>query len=169
MAADLPPSVQRRGVMDGLGSPEGIQVRSMRTADIEVVVEIEAQTFSSPWHEETFSTLLDRSGVELLVMEDDAEGVIGYAVLWCVLDQGELANVAVAPGRRGRGLGRHLISRVLDVARDRGVTKMYLEVRSSNDRALEIYRRFGFTEVGLRRGYYDEPREDARIMMATLG
>lgn len=154
--------------MDVLGKLEGIEVRSMRTADIEVVLEIEAETFSSPWQHETFSALLDRPGVELLVLEDAAEGVIGYAVLWCVLDQGELANVAVAQGRRGRGLGRHLIARVLDVARDRGVTKMYLEVRSSNDRAAELYRRFGFTEVGLRRDYYDAPREDARIMMATL-
>ena len=154
--------------MEGVDSLEGIRIRSMRRADIGAVLEIEAETFSSPWQQETFSILLDRSAAELLVMEDDADGVIGYAVLWCILDQGELTNVAVAQGQRGRGLGRHLIGRVLDRARDRGVTTMYLEVRSSNDRALEIYRRFGFTEVGVRRDYYDEPREDARIMMATL-
>ena len=154
--------------MEGVGTPEGIEVRSMRLADVEAVVQIETETFSTPWQKETFSSLIDRSGVELLVMDDAEDGVIGYAVLWCILDQAELANVAVTSKRRGRGLGRHLIGHVLDVARDRGVTKMFLEVRASNGRAAEIYRRFGFSEVGFRRDYYDDPPEDARIMMATL-
>ena len=140
----------------------------MRFADIDAVVQIETESFSTPWNKETFSGLFDRSSVELLVMDDAGDGVIGYAVLWCIMDQAELANVAVTSKRRGRGLGRHLIGRVLEVARNRGVTKVFLEVRASNGRAAEIYRRFGFAEVGLRRDYYDDPREDARIMMATL-
>jgi ribosomal-protein-alanine N-acetyltransferase len=140
----------------------------MRAADIEAVVAIESEAFTTPWQPETFLGLLDRPGVELIVMEDAAEGVIGYAVLWCISDQGELANVAVAPGRRGQGLGRYLIGRVLHVARKRGVKKVYLEVRASNERALELYGAFGFRDVGVRPGYYDHPKEDARIMMAQL-
>jgi len=140
----------------------------MRLADIDAVVQIETETFSTPWQKETFSSLFDRSGVELLVMDDAEDGVIGYAVLWCILDQAELANLAVTSKRRGRELGRHLIGHVLEVARGRGVTKMFLEVRVSNGRAAEIYRRFGFTDVGLLRDYYDDPQEDARIMMAPL-
>lgn len=147
----------------------GIVVRPMRLRDVDAVVSIETATFSSPWQRDTFSSLLDRPAVELLVMESASDGVIGYAVLWCVLDQGELANVAVSPDWRGRGLGRHLIGWVMDVARDRGIAKLFLEVRASNDHAAEIYRGFGFAEVGLRRNYYDEPKEDALIMMATLG
>jgi ribosomal-protein-alanine N-acetyltransferase len=57
---------------------------------------------------------------------------------------------------------------VIDVARERGVETVYLEVRESNEPALELYRRFGFSQIGLRRGYYDRPREDARILMAKL-
>jgi len=143
-------------------------VRPMRREDVPRVVEIESETFSSPWQEETFLNLIDRSGVELLVMEDAGEGVIGYAVLWCVLDQGELANVAIAAPWRGRGLGRRLIGCVIEAAKARGIEKMFLEVRASNDRAAGIYRGFGFEQVGVRRGYYDAPREDALIMMATL-
>jgi ribosomal-protein-alanine N-acetyltransferase len=89
-------------------------------------------------------------------------------VLWCILDQGELANVAVTPRLRGRGLGSHLLSRVLEVARERGIDTLFLEVRASNARALDLYRRFGFADVGRRKGYYERPREDALIMAARL-
>ena len=145
-----------------------VVVRPMREADVATVVAIETETFSSPWREDTFAGLLDRPGVELLVLESPAAGVIGYAVLWCVLDQAELANVAITSKWRGRGLGRRLIGTVIETARERGIAKVFLEVRASNDRAANIYRAFGFTEVGLRRGYYSDPDEDARIMMATL-
>jgi [ribosomal protein S18]-alanine N-acetyltransferase len=140
----------------------------MRPEDVQAVAGIEAEVFTSPWSAETFASLVDRPGLELLVLEDEREGVIGYAVLWCVLDQGELANVAVTPRLRGRGLGTHLLSCVLDVARERGIQTMFLEVRASNERALELYRRFGFSDVGRRKGYYDHPREDALIMAAKL-
>lgn len=146
----------------------GVAVRKMRAADVEAVAAIEAEAFASPWSAETFASLLDRTSLELLVLEDAREGVIGYAVLWCILEQGELANVAVTPRLRGRGLGKYLLSRVLEVARARGVETIFLEVRPSNERAVELYRRLGFAEVGRRKGYYEHPREDALVMRARL-
>jgi len=140
----------------------------MRATDVEAVVAIETEAFTSPWSAETFTNLLDRPGLELLVLEDEREGVIGYAVLWCILDQGELANVAVTPRLRGRGLGAHLLARVLEVARARGVEMVFLEVRPSNERAVDLYRRFGFTDIGRRKAYYEHPKEDALIMSARL-
>jgi ribosomal-protein-alanine N-acetyltransferase len=101
-------------------------------------------------------------------MEDREAGVIGYAVLWCIMDQGELANMAITPAFRGRGLGRLLLSRVLDTARERGIEAVFLEVRVSNERASRLYEQFGFVDVGKRRDYYDSPREDARVMRAGL-
>ncbi len=168
MGAHLSPSLGGGPVLSAEEDPGDVVVRAMVPADVRSVAEIEMETFSSPWREETFAGLLDRSGVELLVMESAADGVIGYAVLWCILDQGELANVAVSSRWRGRGLGRYLVSQVIEAARARDVTKIFLEVRASNERAAEIYRGFGFTDVGVRRDYYSDPREDARIMMATL-
>ena len=140
----------------------------MRAEDVDAVVAIEAEAFSNPWQRETFLELIGRPNLELLVMEHGSEGIVGYAVLWCVLDQGELANLAITPPMRGMGLGRRLLSRVVEVARGHGVETMYLEVRESNEAALELYRRFGFSQVGLRKGYYDHPKEDARILMAKL-
>lgn len=140
----------------------------MRPDDVDAVVAIESEAFGSPWRRETFLELIDRPTAELLVMVDGDDGVVGYAVLWCILDQGELANVAIAEGKRGRGLGRALLAEVLDVGRRRGVETVFLEVRESNAPALGLYQRFGFTDVGRRRGYYDHPKEDARILMVKL-
>lgn len=153
-------------------------VRRMTAADLPAVVAIETEAFSTPWQLDTFEGLLDRDGLELMVLaggsergdgsERAADEVLGYAVLWCVLDQGELANIAVRPELRGRGLGARLLDEVVAVSRRRGVAKLYLEVRDSNDGALRLYERFGFREVGRRRGYYKDPREDARVMALEL-
>ncbi|MGD8322209.1 MAG: ribosomal protein S18-alanine N-acetyltransferase [Gemmatimonadota bacterium] len=140
----------------------------MRSEDVERVVGIETEAFTSPWKADTFATLLDRPGAELWVLEDPQDGVVGYAVLWCILDQGELANIAITASHRGRGHGTHLLDHVLGIARKRGVQSLYLEVRVSNTRAADLYRRFGFREIGVRRDYYDTPREDALLMMVRL-
>jgi len=154
--------------MDGPDDHSVVEVRRMRSDDISAVIDIETKAFSSPWTEETFVRLINQSGAELLVLEEARAGIIGYAVLWCILDQGELANMAVTPQFRGSGLGAHLMRSVLEVARDRGVETMYLEVRYSNERAVELYQKFGFCDVGRRKGYYQDPKEDARIMKTVL-
>lgn len=154
--------------MDAIaGESLGAHVRKMRPEDVGAVVAIETEAFSSPWRRETFLELIDRPTAELLVMVHGDE-VVGYAVLWCILDQGEIANIAISSHMRGRGLGRQLLAEVLDVGRARGVETVFLEVRDSNAAALALYQSFGFTQVGQRRGYYERPREDARILMAKL-
>ena len=154
--------------MEGLSLPDGFSIRALGPEDVDAVVAIETESFSSPWDPSTFAGLIGRDSVELLVMTDADDGVIGYAVLWCVLDQGELANLALATDRRGAGLGTLLLGYVLQCARTRGVRKLFLEVRASNDRALKLYRAAGFEQVGVRRGYYNDPPEDALVMLATL-
>lgn len=154
--------------MERIGAPSGVTVRRMIAEDVDAVASIESEAFTSPWSRQTFLDLTDRPNLELLVLEHQEEGVIGYAVLWCIMDQGELANVAVTPRHRGRGLGTFLLASVLDIARSRGIETLFLEVRVSNERALELYERLGFSDVGVRRGYYDNPKEDARIMKVTL-
>jgi ribosomal-protein-alanine N-acetyltransferase len=135
--------------------------------DVEAVAGLEAQAFSMPWRADTFRTLLERPGAEMHVLEVDGE-VVGYAVLWCILDQGELANIAVHPRFRGQGLGGLLLDRILEVACARGVRSLFLEVRLSNDAAAALYQSRGFTEIGRRKDYYDRPREDARVLEKRL-
>jgi ribosomal-protein-alanine N-acetyltransferase len=103
-----------------------------------------------------------------LVAEDVEMGVVGYAVVWWVMDQGELANLAVAEGLRGRGIGSVLLDRVLADVRERGVETLFLEVRVSNDSAFRLYLSRGFIQVAVRKDYYRRPREDARILLKDL-
>ncbi len=151
-----------------MAATDVLEIRSMIAADVAQVAAIEVASFSSPWREDTFHALLARDAVELLTAVEGST-VVGYAVVWCILDQGELSNVAVAPSHRRKGLGRRLLKRVIEVAGARGVRHLFLEVRVSNSVARALYQDFGFEELGRRKGYYDDPPEDAILMQATLG
>lgn len=145
-----------------------LELRAMRFSDIADVMEIELRSYTMPWTEPTFRSLLRRPDAELLVAAVDGV-LVGYAVSWYVLDQGELGNVAVAPNWRNRGVGRRLVCEVLGHAHQRGVREVFLEVRPSNQVARQLYERLGFQEVGRRRNYYMNPREDAVVMRAPAG
>jgi len=140
----------------------------MALADVDRVAGLELEAFTSPWKADTFAALVDRPGAEMWVLEHEEQGIVGYFVLWCVLDQGELANLAVAASHRGMGYGTLLLGQVIEVARERGVEALYLEVRVSNTSAMKLYQRFGFGQVGLRKKYYDHPVEDGLVMVLKL-
>ncbi|MHB1194688.1 MAG: ribosomal protein S18-alanine N-acetyltransferase [Longimicrobiales bacterium] len=146
----------------------GEVIRKMAPGDVARVAQLEVESFTCPWTADSFAHLLERDGCELWVLDDREAGVVGYGVLWCILDQGELANFAVAPSHRGKGHGARLLARMLKVAREREVERIYLEVRVSNAAAIGLYRGFGFTDVGRRKKYYDKPVEDALIMVLEV-
>ncbi len=144
-----------------------MKVRPADWADVESVAAIEGQSFSNPWRAEDFRALLGRWGALFLVAEERGE-VAGYAVAWWVLEEGELANIAVREQDRGKGVGAALLDRVLAELLARGVQRVYLEVRVSNEPAIRLYRSRGFTRVGVRRGYYQNPTEDGWVFSLDL-
>jgi ribosomal-protein-alanine N-acetyltransferase len=91
--------------------------------------------------------------------------VVGYSVAIFVGEDGELANLAVAPAVQGKGVGTALLREVISTAEGHGVRNLYLEVRQSNRQALSLYRSAGFTDMGQRRGYYSKPVENAVVMV----
>jgi ribosomal-protein-alanine N-acetyltransferase len=149
-----------------LASPE-VLIRKMAAGDVSRVAELEAEAFSTPWEAATFRTLLRRSGAECWVADHTGD-VLGYYVLWCIQDQGELANIAVTEAWRGRAIGSRLLDHALETARGRGVESLYLEVRASNERAQAMYASRGFEQIGTRRDYYERPREDAWVLMKRV-
>lgn len=144
-----------------------LEIRKMRSADLPQVMLIEFATFTMPWSEATFRGLLRRKDSDLIVADIKGE-IAGYAVFWAVMDQGELGNVAVDDDHRGKGIGSKLIEAILQRADERGVKEIFLEVRKSNVRAQDLYKTFGFSEVGRRKNYYLEPLEDALVMKKQL-
>ena len=144
-----------------------LEIRKMRSADLPQVMLIEFATFTMPWSEATFRGLLRRKDSDLIVADMKGE-IAGYAVFWAVMDQGELGNVAVDDDHRGKGIGSKLIEAIMQRAYERGVKEIFLEVRKSNVRAQDLYKTFGFSEVGRRKNYYLEPLEDALVMKKEL-
>ena len=136
-------------------------------SDLPATMAIERESFSTPWRETTFATLLVRRDSDLIGALRDGR-LVGYAVCWTILDQAELGNVAVAAAERGQGIGRQLIAAALERVVERGATECFLEVRESNSGARALYEEFGFRSVGRRRDYYTKPVEDALVMRRDL-
>ena len=140
----------------------------MTAAHLPEVAALEKVCFpADPWSEELFRTALEHPRIILLVAEGEDGGVLGYAVLSAVLDEGNLDNIAVAPHCRRQGVADALLSALTDAGRT-NLSVLLLEVRASNLPAIALYEKHGFVPVGRRKNYYDAPREDAILMTLDL-
>ena len=127
------------------------------------VLELERVCFSLPWSREAFlPELTDPGCCWLAAMQ--GETLAGYAGFRAVLDEGYISNVAVSPALRRQGVGTALIRAMQEEGERRRLRFLTLEVRVGNTPARRLYERAGFREAGLRRGYYEKPREDALLM-----
>ncbi|MDP2480580.1 MAG: ribosomal protein S18-alanine N-acetyltransferase [Candidatus Palauibacterales bacterium] len=138
-------------------------IREGRREDLPAVVAIERASFPTPWSERAFRSLFARPDAVLLVAELEGR-VVGHAAAWFLGDRGELADLAVDPSVRRRGIGRRLLGEVVGVAAERAAVELYLSVRVSNVAARRLYSAAGFRVVGRRRAYYRVPREDALVL-----
>lgn len=143
-----------------------ICIRPMQDKDVPQVAELEAKIFSLPWSEDSFRKILTFPEQILLVAEE--EEVCGYGILFIAADQADVSNIAVDPAWRGQGIGDRLMKEMLSHAHEAGVKEVFLEVRESNAPAIGLYKKYGFEQISVRKGYYDEPKEDALLMRADL-
>ncbi len=141
-----------------------IAIRTMCPADVEAVAEIEERAFSQPWSRQGFLDALQLEGTIFLVAEEN-ERILGYIGMYSAFEEGEITNVAVDVPARCHGIGGMLISEAKNKARQRGLSRIVLEVRVSNESAIRLYEKNGFVNQGLRKGFYDFPKEDAYIMI----
>jgi [ribosomal protein S18]-alanine N-acetyltransferase len=142
-----------------------ISIRPARAGDLPSILAIERVSFTDPWSHGSFAALLEQPRVYFSVALDaDTGALLGYTVAWFVLDEAELANLAVAPDARGNGIGAQLLEGALAASDARGSATMYLEVRASNVAAIALYTSHGFAEAGRRPSYYRRPVEDALIL-----
>jgi len=139
-----------------------MEIREMKGTDIDAVVAIEEQNFRDPWTPTIFKDELSQSSRTYYVAEMNGR-VIGYMGMIWILDEGHITNVAVDTAFHGHGYGRELMKVVADLAFEKGMKSLTLEVRASNKRAIHVYEQLGFVNEGVRPKYY-EGKEDAYIM-----
>jgi ribosomal-protein-alanine N-acetyltransferase len=145
-----------------------VDIKLATADDVESVVAIEQAVFSDPWSANSFREALQHPAVFFACAQSGGRDVVGYVVAWFAADEGEIANLAVAPTGWGNGVGRRLLDAALAAAAEKGIAKVYLEVRDSNQRARRLYHSSGFEEVGRRHRYYRRPVEDAIVLRRTL-
>ena len=140
-------------------------IRPIRAEDIAKIAEIEKLCFAMPWSEESILHDVKENPVACwLVLDDGAGRVIAYAGMWFVLDEAHVCNVAVHPDHRRKGYGKKIFTALCDMAYANSMALMTLEVRRSNLPAQALYHASGFLDVGYRKHYYEDNKEDALIM-----
>lgn len=140
----------------------------MTARDLDEVLEIERASFATPWRREHFEHELRSNPVAVNVVLRLDGRVVGYACTWRIAGELTINNIAIAPDRRGEGLGRRFLDDVLAAAREAGCVSATLEVRPSNRAARAMYERAGFRQTGRRPGYYASEGEDALILSRRL-
>ena len=139
-------------------------IRNAQSADLDALEELEKLCFSLPWTRRQLASELPDAQHEFLVADAGGGEILGYIGMMCVLDEGYISNVAVSPQVRRMGIGRALVAQMLECCTQRELSFATLEVRAHNDAAIALYEDAGFRSVGLRKGYYERPREDALLM-----
>lgn len=172
-----------------------MMIRRMIPEDVKQVAAIEAQCFSIPWSEKSFLDSLDREDTIFLVAVQSEEmeleeicaagaaseitesgpvlygiggQILGYIGMYISFEEGEITNVAVCPDYRTQGIGNLLVTAMQAAGREKNLERIVLEVRVSNEKAISVYTKNGFTELGIRKNFYEMPTEDAIIMACEL-
>lgn len=143
-------------------------LRPMRESDLDAVMAVELQAYPFPWTHGIFRDCL-LAGYPMWVQERGGR-LVGYGVLSVAAGEAHVLNLCTAPGHEGQGLARRMLLALLRVARGQGAQRVFLEVRPSNPRAIALYERNGFNEIGRRPRYYPAHggREDAIVMAMEL-
>jgi ribosomal-protein-alanine N-acetyltransferase len=153
-----------------MSEADGLALRPMVVGDVDEVHALETSVFPHPWSRANFLDSLS-SGYDAWVLRETEGGLAGYFLVMYALDEAHLLDVAVCRARQGKGVGRYLLDRIAARARAMRMESILLEVRPSNVRALDVYRRYGYAEIGRRKGYYpaaEGRREDAIVMRYAL-
>ncbi len=145
-----------------------MEIRRAAEKDVEQLFELENSCFPDPWSRKSIRDTMKEERSFFAVAESDGR-IIGYINTTYVLDEMNLNRICVLPQYRRMGAAGKLMEGMFAFARQNGLTQIFLEVRASNLPAQQLYKRFGFTAVGERKGFYQNPPENGLVMTAQAG
>lgn len=142
-----------------------IKIRLMVMEDLPQVINIEKESYRSPWSLDDFvrELTINTRAQYFVALEDDL--IVGFIGTWLLADEGHITNVAITPEKRGKGYGKALILHAIKSLREKKASYIILEVRISNEKAVNLYKSLGFRVIQLRKGYYVDSNEDAYVMI----
>ena len=146
-----------------------MQIREMKESDLEEVLEIEKRSFADPWSRKLFKETLAFPHSVNFVLIGAAGALLGYINFYLIGDEAHMLNLAIHPDSRKKGLATQLLRHAIALLKSRNATEFFLEVRESNQEAIDLYRKFGFQFIGRRKRYYVKTNEDALVMRLASG
>ena len=146
----------------------GFSIERLTSENISGVAELEELCFSLPWSKKALELLCNGENVGFVAL-DGEKRVVAYGGMVCVLDEGQITNIAVHPDFRRRKIGEQIVSALLGYGEEKGISLYSLEVRESNQAAISLYQKLGFISVGNRKNFYSNPSENAIIMIKNIG
>ena len=141
--------------------------RKMSELDIDQVAELEKEIFSDAWTRNGIYETSCQNQAFITVAEEEGQ-VAGYCIIYYVLDEGEIARIAVSDKWRRKGVGRKLLDYTCECCLEKGVERLLLDVRESNESARSFYQNYGFEVDGVRKNFYDMPKEHAVLMSMMI-
>lgn len=145
------------------------RIRPMEEKDAQAMASIEKRIFSRPWTEENFrESFLLGDTIYFVAQEEETGELAGYCGCYQSFEEGNISNVAVSPDCRRHGIADALLTALIRQGKENGIETFSLEVRLSNAPAIALYRKHGFEMAGIRKGFYEAPREDAGIMLLRV-
>lgn len=141
-----------------------IEVIPMKNSHIDEVLAIEEDCFSIPWTRKDFEREINENKLAIYVVALKDKKIAGYAGMWHVVNEGHITNVAVCENFRGQGIGTAIIKKLFEIAQEKEMIGITLEVKISNLTAQKLYTKYGFRPEGIRKKYYEDTGEDAVIM-----
>ena len=145
-----------------------ISITKMCKEHIDAVYAIECDSFAVPWSKDSLFKDFSQKHAHYFVAVDDSGEVCGYCGMWHIVNEGHITNIAVKPDTRRQGIGEKLVGRLIDLAYEKEMIGITLEVRMNNAPAHALYAHMGFKPEGIRKGYYSDTKEDAVIMWKYL-
>lgn len=142
--------------------------RNMAKEDAEAVAFLEQLNFQDAWTYKSILETYDQTQAFVTIAEE-AGKIIGYCIIYFVLDEGEIARIAVHPKKQHKGVGKRLLDYTCEIGLEKGIHCLMLDVRESNQVARKFYEQYGFEKDGIRKGFYERPIEDAVLMSKQIG
>ena len=141
--------------------------RKATELEIEEIAKIEAKVFTDAWSQKSiFETYQQAQALVAVAIEE--KNVVGYCILYIALDEGEIARIAVEPEWRKQGVGQGLLDYICDWCKQHEVERLLLDVREGNDSARRFYEKYGFVIDGIRKSFYENPKENAVLMSGNV-